>query len=98
VTVRFDEDWDSEESLRRHVRSRSFTTLAGLLESALDPPRIAFVLPGGKRGLDYAEEVRRAGEERAAKELLATPRSEQRWAERKRSRPLKPVEGHTWNQ
>jgi quinol monooxygenase YgiN len=59
VTIRYDEDWESEESLRRHVCSRSFTALAGLLELALNPPRIDFVLPGGKRGIDYAEEVRR---------------------------------------
>jgi len=49
VTVRFDEDWDSEESLRRHVRSRSVTALAGLLESALNPPRIA--LPASRTGI-----------------------------------------------
>ena len=58
VTLRLVEVWDSEESLRRHVRSSRFETLAGLVESALAPPRIEFVLPWGTRGLEYAYAVR----------------------------------------
>jgi quinol monooxygenase YgiN len=58
VTVLYQEDWDSEEDLRRQVRSPRFVRLAGLVESALEPPEIEFRLPTGTRGLDYAEEIR----------------------------------------
>jgi quinol monooxygenase YgiN len=58
TTIRYTEDWRSEEDLRAHVLSDRFTRLAGLLENATEPPRIAFQLPGGTRGLDYAIEVR----------------------------------------
>jgi quinol monooxygenase YgiN len=59
VTVQFVESWESEEGLKRHVRSDRFVTLAGLMESATEAPRVEFALPGGTRGLDYAGEVRR---------------------------------------
>jgi quinol monooxygenase YgiN len=58
VTLRLREVWDSEASLRRHLSSRRFETLAGLLETALEPPRIEFALEGRIRGLDYVGEVR----------------------------------------
>jgi len=59
VTIQFVEAWESEESLKRHVRSDRFVTLAGLMESATEAPRVEFALPSGPRGLDYASEVRR---------------------------------------
>jgi quinol monooxygenase YgiN len=59
VTVQFVESWESEEGLKRHVQSDRFVTLAGLMESATEAPRVEFALPGGTRGLDYAGEVRR---------------------------------------
>jgi quinol monooxygenase YgiN len=52
VSLTLAEEWDSEGTLRRHVRSARFGTVAGLMESALAPPRIEFALPGGTRGLD----------------------------------------------
>jgi hypothetical protein len=58
VTLRLREAWDSEASLRRHVCSSRFETLAGLLETALEPPRIEFALEGRTRGMDYVGEVR----------------------------------------
>jgi quinol monooxygenase YgiN len=59
VTLLYQEEWDTEESLRRRVLSQQFVTLAGLLESAIEPPFVEFTLPTGTRGLDYAEEIRR---------------------------------------
>ena len=59
VTIQFVEAWESEESLKRHVRSDRFVTLAGLMESSTEAPRVDFALPSGPRGLDYAGEVRR---------------------------------------
>lgn len=56
-TVRYVEEWQTEEDLRRRVKSRSFTGLAALMEYAGKPPRIEFALPGGTRGLDFVEEV-----------------------------------------
>lgn len=58
VTVVLSETWESEEQLKRHVQSNRFVTLAGLMESATEAPRVEFALPGGTRGLDYAGEVR----------------------------------------
>lgn len=59
ATLRLREVWDSEASLRRHVRSQRFETLAGLLEMAIEPPRVEIALEGRIRGLDYVGEVRR---------------------------------------
>lgn len=52
------EDWATEKDLISELRSDRFTQLAQLLESALEPPRVEFSLPGGTRGIEYAEEVR----------------------------------------
>lgn len=58
VTLRYVEDWESEEGLRRQVQSERFGALVVLVESATETPHIEFVLPDGTRGLDYATEVR----------------------------------------
>jgi len=58
VTLQFEETWETEESLRRYLRSPRFVVLASLMESATEPPRVEFRLQGGTRGLDYAHEVR----------------------------------------
>ena len=63
VTLRYVEDWESEDGLRRHVQSDGFRALAGLVESATETPRIEFALPGGTRGVDYATEVRQSAPE-----------------------------------
>ena len=52
------EEWKDEESLRRQLRSLSFSQLAELLERSTVQPRVEFTLPSGVRGIDYAEEVR----------------------------------------
>ena len=54
------EEWASENDLISELRSTRFTQLAQLLESALEPPRVEFALPGGSRGIEYAEVVRRS--------------------------------------
>jgi quinol monooxygenase YgiN len=58
ATLRLVESWDSEDSLRRHVRSPRFEALAGVMESAFAPPHVEFVLPGGTRGIEYARSIR----------------------------------------
>lgn len=60
VTVRYMEDWDTEEGLRQQVQSERFRTLAALVETATERPTIEFVMPAGTRGIDYATEVREA--------------------------------------
>jgi quinol monooxygenase YgiN len=57
--VRYIEEWQTEEDLRRRVRSSAFTDLATLIEYAVKPPRVEFALPGGNRGLDFVEEAQR---------------------------------------
>ena len=54
------EDWETENDLITELRSGRFTQLAQLLESSLEAPRLEFALPGGTRGIEYAEEARRS--------------------------------------
>ena len=54
------QEWATEADLMSELRSSRFTQFAQLLESALEPPRVEFSLPGGTRGIEYAEEVRRS--------------------------------------
>jgi quinol monooxygenase YgiN len=55
------EVWKEERDLRAQLRSTRFAKLAELVERAMERPQVEFALPGGIRGLDYAEEVRRGG-------------------------------------
>jgi quinol monooxygenase YgiN len=59
VVIQYIENWKSETDLRRQVRSDRFAALAELIERATEHPVIEFALPGGPRGVEYAEEVRR---------------------------------------
>jgi quinol monooxygenase YgiN len=59
VVIKYLERWTTETDLRRQVRSNRFSVLAELIEHATEYPVIEFALPGGPRGIDYAEEVRR---------------------------------------
>ena len=60
--VRYVEEWATEDLLRGEVRSDRFRTLATIMEHATSRPVVAFVLPSGTRGLDYADEVRTAAD------------------------------------
>jgi quinol monooxygenase YgiN len=60
VTLHYQEVWATEDDLKAQVQSDRFTTLARLIESATDPPRVEFALPGGQRGFDYVFELRQA--------------------------------------
>jgi hypothetical protein len=62
--------WDSEPSLRRHVQSRRFSTLAGLLETAIAPPRFEIAVDGRVRGFDYVGEVRDDGDPSPSRQNL----------------------------
>jgi quinol monooxygenase YgiN len=57
VSVRYVEEWATETHLRDAVTSERFARLASLMETATEPPTVAFALPGGVRGLDYVEEL-----------------------------------------
>jgi len=57
-TVRYTEEWLTEEDLRNHVRSDIFGQLVTLMDGATEPPRIEFKLVNATRGLDFVEEVR----------------------------------------
>ena len=58
VVIEYIEKWNSETDLRRQVRSHRFSALAELIERATETPMVEFTLPGGSRGIEYAEEVR----------------------------------------
>ena len=61
VTLSYEEAWATEGELERHIRSERFAQLAELAESATEEPRFEFRFPTGTRGLEYAEQIRRAG-------------------------------------
>ena len=56
-TVRYTEEWRTEEDLRIHMQSDTFGQLIRLIEGATEPPRIEFALPHQTRGLDFITEV-----------------------------------------
>jgi quinol monooxygenase YgiN len=51
------EEWRTEQDLKSQLRSERFAKLAHLMEGATERPTVEFVLPGGTRGMDYADEV-----------------------------------------
>ncbi len=57
-TVRYVEEWATEEAMRLRVRSERFTRLLEVLESAPAPPSVQFDFVTETRGLDYVAEVR----------------------------------------
>ena len=57
-TVRYTEEWLTEDDLRQRMRSDTFSHLITLMEDAAQPPRIEFTLAHETRGLDFVEEVR----------------------------------------
>jgi hypothetical protein len=57
-TVRYVEEWSTEEAMRRRVCSERFTKLLEVLESAPAAPCVQFDFVTETRGLDYVAEVR----------------------------------------
>jgi quinol monooxygenase YgiN len=57
-TMRYTEEWLTEEDLRRHMQSDTFSHLVTLIEDATQAPRIEFKLANQTRGIDFVEEVR----------------------------------------
>jgi quinol monooxygenase YgiN len=66
TTVRYVEEWATEAAMRRRVRSKRFTRLLEVLESAPAPPSIQFDFVTETRGLDYVAEVRDSARTREA--------------------------------
>jgi len=59
--IEYVEEWQSEQGLRRQIRSDRFARLAELMEHATDRPVVTFDLAGGiTRNLDYAVDVRQS--------------------------------------
>src|SRR3954470_6794792 len=50
-TIRYMEEWLTEEDLRQRLLSDTFTQLVTLMEDASQPPRIEFTLTHETRGL-----------------------------------------------
>ena len=57
-TVRYVEEWATEEAMRLRVRSERFTRLLEVFESAQEAPCVQFDFVMETRGLDYVAEVR----------------------------------------
>ena len=58
LSVRYVEEWASEEDIRRRVASDRFTSVLSLIESVREPPQVQFDFVSRTRGLDYVAEVR----------------------------------------
>ena len=58
AAFQYEEEWKTEDDLIGQLRSGRFAKLAHLMERATEQPQVEFSLPGGTRGLEYAEEVR----------------------------------------
>jgi quinol monooxygenase YgiN len=57
-TVRYVEEWATEEDMERRVRSDLFTWLLAVMEGAEEAPEIRFDFHAVSRGLDYVREIR----------------------------------------
>jgi hypothetical protein len=74
ATVRYCEDWATEDDLRRRVQSERFISLLSVVEAAADA-QVRFDFVNKSRGLDYVVELR----EQAATDplsMLSRPPSE----------------------
>jgi quinol monooxygenase YgiN len=58
ATVRYVEEWASEDAIRLRVRSARFTQLLEVLEAAPSAPWLQFDFVTETRGLDFVAEVR----------------------------------------
>jgi hypothetical protein len=67
-TVRYCEDWATEDDLRRRVLSERFTSLLAVVEAAADA-QVQFDFVNQTRGLEYVVELR----ERAGPESMPLP-------------------------
>ena len=56
--VRYVEEWQTEDDLRRRINADTFVQIVTLMEDGAHPPRIEFALAGGTQGLEFVEEVR----------------------------------------
>jgi hypothetical protein len=57
-TVRYTEEWQTEDLLRWRMEFDTFSQLIMLIEDATQRPRIEFRLPDQTRGFDFVAEVR----------------------------------------
>jgi len=58
VAISYIEDWQTEEDLKRRLRSARFSALAELMEKTSEQPVVKFTVRGSTRGLEYADDVR----------------------------------------
>jgi quinol monooxygenase YgiN len=57
-TLHYEEEWATEDAMRRRVRSNRFTSLLSLLETAAEPPQVQFDFITTTSGLEYVAAVR----------------------------------------
>ena len=56
-TIRYSEEWQTEDALQRQFQTDRFRRLIALVENATEAPIVEFLLPGGSRGLEYVQDV-----------------------------------------
>jgi quinol monooxygenase YgiN len=55
--IRYSEEWQTEDALRRQFNTDRFRRVIALVENATETPIVEFLLPGGSRGLEYIQGV-----------------------------------------
>src|SRR5262249_29547849 len=56
--IHYEEEWATEDDIRRRIESYRFTSLLSVIQSAQEPLRVEFALSTCTGGLDYVAEVR----------------------------------------
>ena len=73
-TVRYVEEWATEQDMERRVRSDLFTWLLAVMEGAEEQPEIRFDFHALSRGLDYVREIREQPQPSRHLQHLTPPR------------------------
>jgi quinol monooxygenase YgiN len=59
--VHYEERWATEKAMEARVRSEAFTKVLEVFEASARPPQVEFEFVSRHQGLEYVEDVRRAG-------------------------------------
>jgi quinol monooxygenase YgiN len=52
------EEWNSRESIEKHIRSEEFRKVLAVMDVAIEPPKIAFITASSTAGMEFIEQIR----------------------------------------
>ena len=56
-TIIFEEEWENEKEMERHIRSREYQKLLLIMEMAINPPEIKFNTVSNTSGIEIIEKA-----------------------------------------